>query len=184
MCIATGATPGHICHPNLEVSLCELLYMDDPLSKDQITEWLDQTIVHRIEEIDDPEPRYNLSLNASQYPIHLVRESEDDILRVLAQCNFDPELLANIFARGHYKRNFRTQMTSVITNTPGVYQFLDADGNETSYEGLRLVRFEDHIYADGASRQRVMDSVMALSTAALYVKQITDNFAEELVDNR
>ncbi len=68
--------------------------MTTHLSREQTEAWLDETVVQGIESQSGDGTEFNLQLQLSRLPLHVIKEETWGPLRVVGECTFDTDRVA------------------------------------------------------------------------------------------
>jgi hypothetical protein len=139
--------------------------MVDHLSREQTEAWLDDKVVQGIESETTDEAEFNLQLQLSRLPLHVIKEETWDPLRVVGECTFDTERVAALVEDDEDRQELLVRLSPVLATVPGFYTFLDEDGDPCEFPDVHSILLEHRIYPDGATQQSVMESVMGTATA-------------------
>jgi hypothetical protein len=139
--------------------------MVDHLSREQTEAWLDEKVVQGIESEATDGAEFNLRLQLSRLPLHVIKEETWGPLRVVGECTFDTARVAALVEDDEDRQELLVRLSPVLATVPGFYTFLDDDGNPCEFPDVHSILLEHRLYPDGASQQTVMDSVMATATA-------------------
>lgn len=148
-------------------------------SPEEVEEWLDKQYIKDIEEQDDTTD-FNFGVILGDWNIHVLRESPGDKLRVRGTVSLPPKFLGNLLELPGIRRNFRTQLSTVLTGTNGFYQCLDDDGEACGFEDLRTIALEKPIYPDQVSQSEVMESLIRTSESLRYISESVDMIEDDI----
>lgn len=137
---------------------------------------------------------YKWDINAFGYfKFYLNPQGEDEVvienihfqapIRIAGERKLDPGLLATLSDQQRYRRRLQTEIESVLTNTPGIFRYMDADGNICAFEDAETLILEYRIYPDGLSQHELMTGITAIASALQYVNEREEKLAEELQEN-
>jgi hypothetical protein len=134
------------------------------LSREQTEAWLDEKVVQGIESQSDDGTEFNLQLQLSRLPLHVVKEETWGPLRVVGECTFDTDRVAALVEDSERRQELLLRLNPVLAAAPGFYTFLDDEGDPCDFPHVHSILLEDRIYPDGASQQALMGSVMATAS--------------------
>lgn len=144
----------------------------DHLSLEQVQAWLDERVVIDVEETTGDETEFNLQLELSRLPLHVIKEETWGPLRVVSKTAFDTERVAAVLDDDEQRRELLARIGPVLAATPGFYTFLDEEGNTCEFADVHSIQIEHRIYSDGASQQALMNALMDIATAVRYIQNL------------
>ncbi|WP_049997136.1 hypothetical protein [Halococcus sediminicola] len=138
--------------------------MGEHLSREQTEAWLDENVVQGIEHQSGDGTEYNLQLQLSRLPLHVIKEETWGPLRVVGECAFDTDRVAALVEDAGRRQELLLRLNPVLVGAPGFYTFLDDEGDPCDFPHVHSILLEDRLYPDGASQQALMASVMATAS--------------------
>lgn len=144
------------------------------LNKEQIRGWLDEDlqIISRIERKDSENVEFRYIIWCKNFNINLFKTKKEGPL-ILASESMFPRKYLDVL-QGSGQNHFISQVTSILTLTPGFYTFTDGDRNSTNLNNMEAIYLEHRIYPDSATQQELMNSIIDIFTALMYVHSIID----------
>jgi len=158
--------------------------MPNPPDKETVISWIDNELVASTRSCEDPNAEYNIQLTQSGWNLSIIRSNGSDVIRIIGRINLDPETLALILDNDRMVRDLRTQLAAVLTGSSSLYSYRDGDDQPCSFEDMRTIQFEERIYPDGASQDRVMNGLMGIVKAMTYLQSTIGAYREDLDSNR
>lgn len=146
--------------------------MVERITVEQVRTWLDPTVVGDSTEVSEPETAFNLQLEISQLPLHVIKEESDEPLRIVGKCRFDTERVAALIEAKAERERLLRRIAPALIGTPGFYTFLDTEGARCEFADVHTIQFEQRIYGDGLSQHRLMHDVMAIAKGMRYVQNM------------
>ena len=134
------------------------------LSREQTEAWLDESVVQHVESESGDGTEYNLQLQLSRLPLHVIKEETWGPLRVVGECTFDTDRVAALVENAERRQELLLRLNPVLAGAPGFYTFLDDEGDPCEFPRVHSILLEDRLYPDGASQQALMRSVMATAS--------------------
>lgn len=135
--------------------------MVDHISREQAEAWLDEKVVQGIEHETTDGAAFNLQIQLSRLPLHVIKEETWGPLRVVGECTFDTDRVAALVEDDEDRQELLARLNPILATAPGFYTFLDTEGDPCEFPAVHSILLEHRLYPDGASQQAVMDSVMA-----------------------
>lgn len=142
------------------------------VSETQVREWLDETAIRDVTAHTDEETAFNLQVELSQLPVHVIKEDEWGPVRVVGRSGFDTERSKDLLRDDQRRSELLEYVGPMLAATPGFYTFLDSAGESCRLRRAETVQVEYRLYPDGASQQALMDAVMAIATSMRYVRNV------------
>lgn len=142
------------------------------LSLEQVQAWLDERVVTNVKETAESEVEYNIQLELSRLPLHIIKEETWGPLRVVGKTSFDTERVAALVEDDEQSRELLARIGPVLASTPGFYTFLDSDDETCEFADVHSIQLEHRIYSDGASQQALMNALMDIATAVRYIQNL------------
>ena len=142
------------------------------LSLEQVQAWLDERVVAEVKESGESDVEYNIQLELSRLPLHIIKEETWGPLRVVSKTSFDTERVAALVENDDQRRELLAGIGPVLAATPGFYTFLDSNDETCEFAEVHSIQLEHRIYPDGASQQSLMRSLMNIATAARYIQNL------------
>ena len=142
------------------------------VSETQIREWLDETAIRDVTTHADEETEFNLQVELSRLPVHVIKEDEFGPVRIVGRSGFDTERTRELLRDDQRRGELLRYIGPMLAATPGFYTFLDPEGTACQLRDAETVQVEYRIYPDGASQQALMDGIMSIATSMRYVQNI------------
>lgn len=156
---------------------------DNDIGYNQIQEWIDDQYIEEVEQITDRDTQYHFAIYiGGAWEIRVIKQTNGGKLRVRTTGEFDPGTLSTLLTRPDLRRQLRTQISTVLTGTPGFYNYLDDDGEPCSFEEMRHIELEYPIYPDNASQHEVMSAIIQQAECLGYITECVDDLGENLKD--
>lgn len=154
------------------------------LDSKQIKNWLDEDlqIVSKIEEKNSEKVEFRYIIWCKNFNINLFKPKKDGPI-VLATESMFPKQKLDIL-QGNKQNHFIPQITSILTLTPGFYTFTDGNGKSTNLKNMEAIYIEHRIYPDKASQHELMNSIINIFTALMYVQSTADRIIKNKEKNR
>ena len=146
--------------------------MVERITAEQVRAWLDEQVVSDVQENSDEETEYNLQIELSLLPLHIIKEEPTGPLRIVGRTAFDTQRTATLIRDPEKRRDLLTRIGPVLAATPGFYTFLDEEGNRCEFDDVYTIQIEHRIYPEGVSRQSLMNGVLAVATAMRYIQNM------------
>ena len=146
--------------------------MSTLVSEEQVRQWLDETVVQDVTDHTDDETAFNLEIQLSRLPIHLIKEESTGPVRVVGRSGFDTDHSRRLLREDERRGEFLRYVGPMLAATPGFYTFLDEEGLSCALENAETIQVEYRLYPDGASQQALMDATMAIGTSMRYVQNV------------
>ncbi|QSW98128.1 hypothetical protein [Haloterrigena alkaliphila] len=142
------------------------------ISETQIRHWLDETAIRDVTAHTDEDTEFNLQVELSQLPVHVIKESEFGPVRIVGRSGFDTERTKELLRDEQHRSELLQYVGPMLAATPGFYTFLDPDGAACQLRRAETVQVEYRIYPDSASQQVLMDGIMSIATSMRYVRNV------------
>lgn len=146
--------------------------MVERITVDQVRAWLDERVISDVQEDSEGEAEYNLQVELSLLPLHVIKEEPTGPLRIVGRTAFDTERTATLVRDPGKRRDLLTRIGPVLAATPGFYTFLDEEGRRCEFDSVHTIQLEHRIYPEGVSRQSLMDGILAVATAMRYIQNM------------
>jgi hypothetical protein len=146
--------------------------MVERITVDQVRAWLDERVISDVQEDSEGEAEYNLQVELSLLPLHVIKEEPTGPLRIVGRTAFDTERTATLVRDPQKRRDLLTRIGPVLAATPGFYTFLDEEGRRCEFDSVHTIQLEHRIYPEGVSRQSLMDGILAVATAMRYIQNM------------
>lgn len=146
--------------------------MVERITVDQVRAWLDERVISDVQEDTEGEAEYNLQVELSLLPLHVIKEEPTGPLRIVGRTAFDTERTATLVRDPEKRRDLLTRIGPVLAATPGFYTFLDEEGRRCEFDSVHTIQLEHRIYPEGVSRQSLMDGILAVATAMRYIQNM------------
>ena len=144
--------------------------MVDRITVEQVRAWLDTQVVSGVEEISGSETEFNLQLEVSRLPIHVIKERPDGPVRIVGKSGFDTDRVAALLDSERQRHELLTRIGPVLLAVPGFYSFLDEEGERCSFENVHTIQIEHRLYPDALSQHQLMTSVIAIAKGMRYIQ--------------
>jgi len=102
--------------------------MVERITVEQVRSWLDPSVVGDITETSESTTEFNLELEVSQMPLHVIKEEQSGPVRTVGKCGFDTERVAALFDDERRQRELFSQLSPVLASVPVFYTFMDDEG--------------------------------------------------------
>lgn len=160
--------------------------MVETVTVDLIWEWIDETYFDSIEEVEDPDSEFNISMSNAQsgLAVHAVKQPSHNHIDLISQMPIPPDVLATLMDLEYEQTDLRIHLTHVLTTLPGGFSFLDEQGSLTEFKDVRFIRVMHRIYPDGADQQLFMDSVVTILHAMMFIRDIVSTTADNIDKRR
>jgi len=142
------------------------------VSEAQVRHWLDETAVRGVTTHADEDTEFNLQVELSQLPVHVIKEDEFSPVRIVGRSGFDTERTKDLLRDDERRGELLQYIGPMLAATPGFYTFLDPDGDSCQLQQAETVQVEYRIYPDGARQQTLMDGIMSIATSMRYVQNV------------
>ena len=142
------------------------------VSEEQVRQWLDESVVQDVTRHTDDETAFNLELQLSRLPIHLIKEDATGPVRVVGRSGFDTDHSRKLLREDEKRGELLRYVGPMLAATPGFYTFLDEEGVSCALEDAETLQVEYRLYPDGASQQALMDAIMTIGTSMRYVQNV------------
>ncbi|WP_121742328.1 hypothetical protein [Natronorubrum halophilum] len=142
------------------------------ISETQVRHWLDETAIRRVTTHSDEDTEFNVQVELSQLPVHVIKEDEFGPVRIVGRSGFDTERTKDLLRDDQRRGELLEYVGPMLAATPGFYTFLDPDGESCQLRRAETVQVEYRIYPDGASQQALMDGIMSIATSMRYVRNV------------
>ncbi|NHN48070.1 hypothetical protein G9464_10725 [Halostella sp. JP-L12] len=153
--------------------------MTQDIDKQTVRNWIDDDLVQRIEDVTDGDEAYNYLVQVSGMNFHIGRVRGTGPISVASTIEFDPETVALLMEREEKRRDLLTRFERVLTIAPGWYTFLDGAGNPgCNFTEMRSIRLEYRIYPDGASQHALMNGLIDMANALVFLRDVMTSLAE------
>ncbi|HMB49273.1 hypothetical protein [Natronoarchaeum rubrum] len=146
--------------------------MVERITVEQVRAWLDPSVVGEITETSESTTEFNLELEVSRMPLHVIKEERSGPVRIVGKCGFDTERVAALLDDDRRQRELFSQLSPVLVTVPGFYTFMDEEGTRCEFSDLRTIQFEQRRYPDGLSRDRLMGDVIAIAKGMRHVQNV------------
>ena len=146
--------------------------MVERITAEQVRAWLDEQVVSDVQESSEGDAEYNLQIELSLLPLHIIKEEPTGPLRIVGRTAFDTERTATLVNDPEKRQDLLTRIGPVLASTPGFYTFLDEEGNRCEFDNVYTIQLEHRIYPEGVSRQSLMNGVLAVATAMRYIQNM------------
>jgi hypothetical protein len=146
--------------------------MVERITVDQVRAWLDERVISDVQEDSEGEAEYNLQVELSLLPLHVIKEEPTGPLRIVGRTAFDTERTATLVRDPQKRRDLLTRIGPVLAATPGFYTFLDEEGRRCEFDSVHTIQLEHRIYPEGVSRQSLMDGILSVATAMRYIQNM------------
>jgi hypothetical protein len=146
--------------------------MVERITAEQVRAWLDEQVVSDVQEDTEGEAEYNLQIELSLLPLHVIKEEPTGPLRIVGRTAFDTDRTATLVEDPVSRRDLLTRIGPVLAATPGFYTFLDEEGERCEFDSVHTIQLEHRIYPEGVSRQSLMEGVLAVATAMRYIQNM------------
>ena len=98
------------------------LRMVDHISREQTEAWLDEKVVQGIEHETTDGAEFNLQLQLSRLPLHVIKEETWGPLRVVGECTFDTERVAALVEDDEDRQELLVRLSVASTVDDIVYR--------------------------------------------------------------
>lgn len=146
--------------------------MVERITVEQVRAWLDPNVVGDITETSESTTEFNLELEVSKMPLHVIKEEQSGPIRTVGKCGFDTERVAALLEDERRQRELFSQLSPVLVSVPGFYTFMDAEGTRCGFADLQTIQFEQRRYPDGLSRNELMGDVIAIAKGMRHVQNV------------
>lgn len=146
--------------------------MVEQITADQVRAWLDSKVVSDVTETSESTTEFNLELEVSQMPLHVIKEERTGPIRIVGKCGFDTERVAALLENERRQRELFAQLSPVLVSMPGFYTFMDADGTRCEFADLQTIQLEQRRYPDGTSQHLLMKDVIAMAKGMRHVQNV------------
>lgn len=160
-----------------------ILTHDMSEEEDEIRELLDPDVVEKVQSLDDGNV-FNLNIVVSGLNINIMQHQPEGPVVVISQITPGADTLANLIDRDADRKHLQNLVGSVFTNTPGVYNFLDMDGNPCGFDEMHTLQIQYRIYQDALSEHTLMNGVMDIASALVFFRNSVVQFGDNLDDQR
>ncbi|WP_049923805.1 hypothetical protein [Halopiger djelfimassiliensis] len=140
------------------------------ISETQVRHWLDETAVRDVSRHADEETEFNVQVELSRLPVHVIKETAFGPVRIVGRSGFDTERSRNLLRDDRRRGELLEYVGPMLAATPGFYTFLDEEGETCRFRDAETVQVEYRLYPDGASQQALMDGIMSIATSMRYVQ--------------
>ena len=142
------------------------------VSETQVRHWLDESAIRSVTAHSDEETAFNLQVELSQLPVHVIKEGEFGPVRIVGRSGFDTERTKELLRDDQRRSELLQYIGPMLAATPGFYTFLDSDGTACQLRRAETVQVEYRVYPDEASQQTLMDGIMSIATSMRYVRNV------------
>lgn len=142
------------------------------VSETQVRHWLDETAIRNVTAHTDEDTAFNLQVELSQLPVHVIKEDEFGPVRIVGRSGFDTERTKDLLRDEQRRGELLQYIGPMLAATPGFYTFLDPEGAACQLRDAETVQVEYRLYPSGASQQALMDGVMSIATSMRYVRNV------------
>lgn len=157
------------------------------IPKYRVERWLDEDLLDEVSEIEvdkDEDVDYKFGVMFAGLGLNIIKRksgSESSPLLIASKMELSREHL-DTFSRlsGVQRNDIISQIGAVLTNSPGIYRFTDGMGNDVDFESLRAIRIEHRIYPDSLSQDRLMNSIIDVVNALVYVRMVFSTYLSNL----
>lgn len=131
-----------------------------------------------------------------EFEVHLTEKDEPELvienvhfqapIRIEAKRELNPGLHSSIANEDMavYRRRLKTEIESVLTNAPGIFNYQDFEGENCAFEDAVSISLEYRIYPDGLSQHELINGVVGIANALRYVRQREEQIKEEIEEQR
>lgn len=149
------------------------------VSETQIRHWLDDAVVRSVTGHDEEETAFNLQIELSRLPLHVIKDEPWGPVRIVGRSGFDSDRTRSLLRNAERRSEFLQLAGSTLATTPGFYTFLDADGESCQLRRAETIQVEYRLYPDEASQQALMEALMAIASSMRYVQNVVAAIAAE-----
>ncbi|MXV61038.1 hypothetical protein GS429_02980 [Natronorubrum sp. JWXQ-INN-674] len=142
------------------------------VSETQVRHWLDETAVRSVTAHSDEDTEFNLQVELSQLPVHVIKEEEFGPVRIVGRSGFDTERTKELLRDDQNRGELLEYIGPMLAATPGFYTFLDPNGDSCRLQRAETVQVEYRLYPDEARQQALMDGIMSIATSMRYVRNV------------
>lgn len=146
--------------------------MTERITVEQVRAWLDPNVVGDVTETSESTTEFNLELEVSQMPLHVIKADRSGPIRIVGKCGFDTDRVAALLEDDRRQRELFSQLSPVLVSVPGFYTFMDAEGTRCEFADLQTIQFEQRRYPDGLSRHELMSDVIAIAKGMRHVQNV------------
>lgn len=145
------------------------------LNRERVEEWIDEDIVEYVEEISDEGSLFNYLVQMSGLNFHIGQTTPDGPLSIASTVQFDPQTLELLIERDTERKDLLTQFENALTAAPGWYTFIGGDGNPgCNFQQMQSIRLEYRIYPDGASQHALMNGLIDMANAVVFLRDTVE----------
>ncbi|ADB59875.1 hypothetical protein Htur_0981 [Haloterrigena turkmenica DSM 5511] len=142
------------------------------VSETQIRHWLDETAIRGVTAHADEDTAFNLQIELSRLPVHVIKEEEFGPVRIVGRSGFDTERTKKLLRDDQRRSELLQYVGPMLAATPGFYTFLDPAGESCQLRRAETVQVEYRLYPENASQQALMDGIMSIATSMRYVRNV------------
>ena len=153
------------------------------VSETQVRHWLDETAIRDVTAHADEETEFNVQVELSRLPVHVIKETEFGPLRIVGRSGFDTERTKDLLRDEQRRGELLQYIGPMLAATPGFYTFLDPSGTACQLREAETVQVEYRIYPNEASQQALMDGIMAIATSMRYVRNVVAAVGARVADD-
>ena len=146
--------------------------MVEQITVDQVRAWLDSAVVSDVTETSESTTEFNLELEVSQMPLHVIKEKPSGPIRIVGKCGFDTERVAALLENERQQRELFSHLSPVLVAMPGFYTFMDSEGRRCEFRDLQTIQFEQRRYPDGTSQDLLMNDVITIAKGMRHVQNV------------
>ena len=144
--------------------------MVERVTVEQVRVWLDDKVVSDVQEVSEPEAEFNLRIEISRLPLHVIKEEPSGPLRIVGESGFDTDRVVALIEDERKREELLTRIGPMLAATPGFYTFFDENGDRCEFGDVRNIHLEHRIYPDGLTRHRLMRGVIDVAKAMRYIQ--------------
>ena len=154
---------------------------DEPMAsidQYQVEEWLDTDVFQDVSREPYESAAFRFAVTCSGR-VSTVSKSDDGPLLVVAEGALDERDAASLRdLSAPARRELKVHLQGVLADVPGIYRFQDLAGQDVPFEGFEAIRLEHRLFPESLDRQTLVDTVLELTKALLYVETLVADALE------
>lgn len=138
-----------------------------------------------------------------QFDVHTSESDDPDMeitfditrppVRIKADYEFEADRLATMIGRAEKDptpppydeiETIEQLIETVLASTPGVHNYVNYEGEYCDFEQARKLEMEYRIYPDGLTQHELMNGIVNMLNALVYVQRILSSYEERLEEGR
>lgn len=108
-------------------------------------------------------------------------------VRIEARKDFDPGLMWNLLnEENEYhiqrRRDLQSSIEAILADSPGIFSYRNKDNEPVRFEEAKSIILEYRLYPDGLSQHELINGIVGIANALLYIDRREELLRDEITD--